>query len=476
MTRAAIYVRLSEADERSTFARQQTDCTTKVDARGWIHDPDADVYSDYGVSAWRQGVIRPAFERLLDQLDRYDVLVAWKLDRVVRSHRDLSRLLDRLDRHQVALVLVTEGLDASTPMGRAMLELGTTFANLEATTTGLRVRSAQQHMTQAGRHRGSPIPYGWTPGPHPDGPGTWLHLDPDEAPVVREMVDRLLAGTSARSIAHDLNDRAVRTRKGSRWTSATVLGIVRSPRMVGWQPYSDKHRSGQVARDDDGNPVAAGEPMVDEITWRRVLGLGRGAAHTARFDGSWLNGLAVCAICGSRMHANGTNYHASYLCSARRSAGATVHGPVVSMRRVKLEGLVETVVEAREHDLPRPATPPDGHLAELTTERDRLRARIDTLDDDWTAGHLDDRRHRRLTATLAGQLDDVEARLTAAGAAQVLSPPVDLERWRELPSDRRRAFLASLVTKIEVQPYRLPDRTADWRVRIEWIDGHEVTV
>jgi site-specific DNA recombinase len=480
--RAAIYTRLSEADEKSTYRRQQDECQAQVKARGWTHDPTTDLYSDYGVSAWRKGVVRPAFEELLAALDRYDVLVAWKLDRLVRSHRDLSRLLDLLDERSVALALVTEGLDASTPMGRTMLEVGTSFANLEATTTGLRVRSAQAHMAQQGRHRGSPVPYGWAPGPHPTlQAGTWLHLEPSEATVVQEMVARLLAGESARAIAHDLNDRGVATRKGGRWTSATILGIVRSPRMVGWQPYSSEHRSGQVARDDEGRPVPAGDAMVDEVTWRRVVERTRSGKTTARSDGSWLNGIALCGLCAARMHATGTGTHATYICSARRTAGPSVHAVPVTMSRRLLEDVVTAAVLPvvnRQLTDARRRRPRDGREGRLLKERDRLRARVDTLDDEWASGLLDERRWRRLTSKVQDELATVERDLASVGDRRQLADlggPLTERRWSGLPVGVARQVVGAVLSVVEVQPFDEGARTVAGRVRLVWTDG-EVSV
>jgi site-specific DNA recombinase len=475
--RAAIYTRLSEADEQSTYARQRQECQAQVKARGWTHNPETDWFSDYGVSAWRKGVVRPAFETMLSELDRFDVLVAWKLDRLVRSHRDLSRLLDLLDTQSVALALVTEGLDASTPMGRTMLEVGTSFANLEATTTGLRVASAQRHMTRQGRHRGSPIPYGWTPGPHPGGQGTWLFLNPTEAGTVHEMVARLLAGESARGIAHDLNRRQVPTRKGGRWTSATILGIVRSPRMLGWQPYSSQHRSGQVARDDEGVPIPAGDPMVDEATWRRVTEAVTGRKTSARSDGSWLNGVALCGLCGARMHATGTGVHAAYICSARRTAGPSVHAPPVSMSRRLLEDTITAaIIPAVNRQLKdaRGRRPTGTGEGRLLAERERLRARIDTLDDEWADGTLDERRWRRLTGKVKAELAEVDGRLSASSrrsAVEVLDVPLTETSWAGLPVGRARQVVSAVLKCVEVQPVAPAARTVPARLRLVWVDG-----
>lgn len=475
--RAAVYTRLSEADDRSTYERQREDCEATVTAKRLTYTPSEDWFTDYGRSAWQPDVRREAFETMLDAVKagRYQAIVAWKVDRLCRSHRDLSRITDLLDRHGASLILVTEGLDASTPMGRFGLEILTSAASLESANTSLRVASAQKHMVQGGRNRGGPRPYGWQPGPHPTGQGSWLYLDPDEAPVVREIVDRLLAGESARSVAHVLNDKGVPTRKGGRWTDATVLGIVRSPRMVGWQPYTPGRKSAsepaQIARDNDGEPIPAGEPMLDRATWQQLCDeLSPTTRGPGRTPGqAWLSGLARCALCDAPMHSNAAPPKGVYLCSARRQHGTdATHQTPVTIRTGRLQKLVDGAVSERVRlsDF----VPPEQQDADYGRAVD-LRAKLDMLDDQWADGILDDRRHARLAGRLQAELEQVERLSRRTSAARA----VDVVEWDGLGSTGKRTNARKVLTAVRVQPAKVEARTEGWRVRLEWVDGKRST-
>jgi DNA invertase Pin-like site-specific DNA recombinase len=66
---------------------------------------------------------RPAFRRLWDAVTRreVDMVAAWSVDRLGRSLQDLVSFLAELRAKGVDLFLHRQGLDTSTPAGRAMV-------------------------------------------------------------------------------------------------------------------------------------------------------------------------------------------------------------------------------------------------------------------------------------------------------------------------------------------------------------------
>jgi DNA invertase Pin-like site-specific DNA recombinase len=81
--------------------------------------------------------------RCLASLQAGDVLIVWKFDRLGRSLRDLITLLDDLKAREVAFRSLTESIDTTTPLGRAMWQMIGILAELE--------RSLIQERTKAGR-------------------------------------------------------------------------------------------------------------------------------------------------------------------------------------------------------------------------------------------------------------------------------------------------------------------------------------
>lgn len=74
---------------------------------------------------------RPGFDQALSHLRPGDTLVIWRLDRLGRTTHQLTSLLEELDRDNIKLQSLQEGIDPSTTLGRALLQLGAVFAEME---------------------------------------------------------------------------------------------------------------------------------------------------------------------------------------------------------------------------------------------------------------------------------------------------------------------------------------------------------
>ncbi|MGI8998200.1 MAG: recombinase family protein, partial [Candidatus Limnocylindria bacterium] len=92
MTRALIYARLSQDrnGQSTSTARQVAACEAWAAARGW---EVAGKYVDADLSAFK-GVARPQYDAMLEAVTEGDgdLVLAWKLDRILRRPRDFERL------------------------------------------------------------------------------------------------------------------------------------------------------------------------------------------------------------------------------------------------------------------------------------------------------------------------------------------------------------------------------------------------
>lgn len=208
MSRAAIYLRLSKATEESTSLEgQQKACQAFCEARDWSCE---DVFEDVDVSGFTD-VARPGRDALMADLDLFDYVVVYRLDRLARSVADSVAIMKRCEASGAALVSVTEALDMSSPAGKAMAQVIAVFAELESATISARVVASQRRLTELGRWRGGRRPYGYRPIDNPDGPGKILVVDQAEAEVVRRMAKAVLRGESLNAIMRWLNEDGVPT-------------------------------------------------------------------------------------------------------------------------------------------------------------------------------------------------------------------------------------------------------------------------
>lgn len=139
------------------YARVSTtgqDETMQVDAMLAKGIERRDIYVDRGVSGSRAS--RPDLDRLLRDIQPGDTLTVWKLDRLGRSTAHLVTLLNDLTQKSITIRSVQDGLDSSTPPGRAMMQILAIFAELERSFMLERTRSGLAIAAANGRKGGRP--------------------------------------------------------------------------------------------------------------------------------------------------------------------------------------------------------------------------------------------------------------------------------------------------------------------------------
>lgn len=101
---------------------------------------------------------RPQREELLDCARRreIDVILVWRLDRWGRSLVDLIVTLQELTELGVGFVSLTEAIDLTTPIGRAMAALLAVFAEFEREILRERVKAGIANARKAGKAHGRP--------------------------------------------------------------------------------------------------------------------------------------------------------------------------------------------------------------------------------------------------------------------------------------------------------------------------------
>jgi DNA invertase Pin-like site-specific DNA recombinase len=112
------------------------------------------VYADIGVSGSLAS--RPEFDKALAHLREGDVLTVWKLDRLGRNTRNVLEVVEGLTARGIGFRSLTEGLDTSGPMGKAMLTVMAAFAELERSTMLERTHAGLAAAKAQGRVGGRP--------------------------------------------------------------------------------------------------------------------------------------------------------------------------------------------------------------------------------------------------------------------------------------------------------------------------------
>jgi DNA invertase Pin-like site-specific DNA recombinase len=150
----ALYLRVS-ADEQ-TVEMQRRELLAAVERHGWRVVGE---FVDEGISGSKGRDQRPAFDRLCKAIVRheFDIVAAWSVDRLGRSLQDLVGFLGEVHGAGVDLYLDRQGLDTSTPAGKAMFQMLGVFAEFERSMIVQRVRAGMAKARATGTRSGKAI-------------------------------------------------------------------------------------------------------------------------------------------------------------------------------------------------------------------------------------------------------------------------------------------------------------------------------
>jgi DNA invertase Pin-like site-specific DNA recombinase len=99
---------------------------------------------------------RSELQRLLDQLQKGDVLVVWKLDRLSRSLRDVLAIMEQIANAKAGFRSLSEAIDTTSPAGRMMLQMLGAFAEFERAMLRERTKVGLESARRQGRIGGRP--------------------------------------------------------------------------------------------------------------------------------------------------------------------------------------------------------------------------------------------------------------------------------------------------------------------------------
>ena len=457
MKSAVIYCRISNdtVGHGLGVERQETECRALAERLGIAV---VEVLADNDISAY-SGKRRPAYERTLRLLESGEasVLIAWAVDRITRSTKELDELIDRLNACGADVRTVQAGhYDLSTPAGRMQARVVGSVSRYESELKSARLQSKHLQLAQNGQlSGGGSRPYGYAcnngkgvelgelecgvPGCTHDG----LSVIEGEAAFIRRAMAEYLAGRSLTGIARDLNRDGSRRTGGSEWSANAMRGLLESPRIAGVRSH----------------PKAG----IVQAVWPAIITLDDHRLAAARLAQPFrrtaprryvLAGLLVCSSCKAKLVARPkTGSVRCYVCphpndpgikgcGKRRQIADTVEQYVIEGVFARLDGIDLAALAKQACDEP----------SQAVAELERIDARLAELGEMWAAGELD-----RTGWQAARQA--LESQRVAANAA--VASTVDRRRsalpagelrtvWPSLDIDRQRAILGELIERIEL--------------------------
>lgn len=196
----AIYVRVSteeQATEGYSISAQLQTLRQYTNLHGW---EIVEEYVDEGISG-KNIKDRPAMRKLVEDVekDKFQALLVWKISRLSRNMLDTLKLLDKFEYYNVKFISYSENFDTGTPIGRLVVQLMASIAEMERNTLSENVKLGMKQRAMEGLWNGGVV-FGYNLNDR-----KLLVINQDEAEVVKLIFTMYADGKGLRAIANYLN-------------------------------------------------------------------------------------------------------------------------------------------------------------------------------------------------------------------------------------------------------------------------------
>ncbi|KEI10550.1 resolvase [Clostridium sp. K25] len=345
MYRIAIYSRKSKETDTGESIKNQIDMCKSYFSRK--DHCTFEIFQDEGFSGGN--INRPSFQRMIElaKHKQFDIVAVYKVDRIARNIVDFVNIYDELEKHDVKLVSVTEGFDPSTPIGKMMMMMLASFAEMERMNIAQRVKDNMNALAKMGRWSGGTPPTGYASKTINNNgkKEVYLELIPEQKTLLKSIFSKAADGYTTYQIGKIIN-----------MPNKTIANILSNPtyvsadkmsanylKSIGYEVFGDLNGKGYLVynrrpRKKNGKKlfnakgmfvaVSEHEAVIDSKTWisanenlkkRAVEGRPRVSTQ------SFLAHLVKCK-CGSGMYITPGNVkkdgtrNVYFVCSKKKSS------------------------------------------------------------------------------------------------------------------------------------------------------------
>ena len=458
-----IWIRVSTADQAAGESPENHEKHARfyAEGKGWTVAALYDLSAQSGKSVKEH----PEAKRMMEDVRSGVIsgLVFSKLARLGRDTKELLEFAEFFREHDADLISLAESIDTSTPAGRVFFTMIAALAQWEREEIADRVKASVKVRAKLGKSLGGVAPYGYR----------WenkvLVLDPDEAPIRREMFELFAQQKRLKTVASKLNEAGYRTRRGVRFHDTGIRRLLEDPIAKGTRRvnYSQRTAGGRWEEKPESEWIWQEVPaIVSPELWEECNQLLRsrktGRRKPSRKTVHLFSGLAFCA-CSDNAPMYVPSWSKKYVCGKCRHKI-----PIADLEKIfqaRLSSFLESpeaVAEAlAESD--QLLREKEELLAALVRERDKAEAEAGKTHrlylDDQISGEGFAKLYRPLEERLT-QLSDEIPRLEAetdvlkishVSNAELVTQARDLyARFHELSFEEKRSIVETIVDRITI--------------------------
>lgn len=353
----AIYARKSKATKKGESISNQIELCKKYFKNTTDEEVNFLIYEDEG---WSGGNInRPQFTKLMHdaKLKRFTALICYRLDRIARNVADFSSTYKILEENNITFISITEQFDTNSIMGRGMINIAATFAQIERETIAERIKDNMLELSRTGRWLGGTPPLGFKSVQITENNKKMYKLEiiNEEMEIVRLIYKLYPQYKSTVPIARYLVSNHIKGKNGGDFSRNTVLQILKNPvycfsddiaikyfqnkdstlncidnKEFGLMVYN-KRKGGKKENPIDEWIIATGKhpgiiPGAEWVNCQNILEEIKSKSSPRKATGNkfLLSGLLKCERCGSSMcswsRTNKGIYYRSYRCELKNRA------------------------------------------------------------------------------------------------------------------------------------------------------------
>ena len=216
------------------------------------------VYKDAGISA-KDMEHRPQFQEMLKDMKegKLNYIVAYKLDRITRSVRDLEELISVLEQYNCFLLCDRDDVNTSTANGRFFVRMLTVLSQLEIEIVSERTKFGLNGAIKSGHIPGQ-RPFGYK-----SAEDKRMVIDNATRRHVEKIFDMYLEGKSFQQIANFFKENNIYQKKN--WKDTTIQKIIDNKIYMG-----DYEQYKQIGKQENLEPIVymnVVEPIISRAKW-----------------------------------------------------------------------------------------------------------------------------------------------------------------------------------------------------------------
>ncbi|MDU3828745.1 MAG: recombinase family protein [Staphylococcus sp.] len=425
-----------QATEGYSIHEQERKLKAFCEVQNWH---DFKVFTDAGISGGSMN--RPALKRIMDNLEYYDLVLVYKLDRLTRNVKDLLEMLETFEKYNVAFKSATEVFDTTTAIGKLFITMVGAMAEWERATIRERALFGSRAAVREGNYiREAPFCYDNVDGKLVPNEHKW---------VIDYLVEQFKHGVSGNEIARQMNLKKVNVPKVKKWNRTSIIRLMKNPVLRGHTKYGDMYIENTH------------EPVLSESDYKRIIDVIENKTHRSKVKHHAIfRGVLTCPQCHNKLHLYAGNItdKKGYSYEVRRykcdTCSKDKNVQTISFNESEVEDKFIELLKTYDMnkfkvDIVEESTP------KLDYDIDKIMKQREKLTRSWSLGYIEDDEYFSLMDETKEILDkieragaEVESTQTVTNEQLNMIDNILIKGWSKLNVEQKEELILSTVKEI----------------------------